>query len=253
MNDLPHREPQAAAASDTAPAQAPSPPPAALAFTRVKVVDARPPNAPLATLPLNALPRPGDLITIDLAGRRVLYRVDFVNFNPYDNDAQVTLGCSPNQPAPAGVQTDPAKVAEYIQRQEQIFQKLEAYSKTIIVLGYAGLFALWGFVKDHLSHRAIVWTAALVGSSLIVYIAWEVGLMVQRALFQHRFNQALKANPADWAKAINDFVEQTRAAEIRGTGWWLVILIFTVVPGFAGALILLYNVFAELIGLRAWP
>jgi hypothetical protein len=251
MNDLTNQEPQADAAAP-APANAP-PPLRAIPLIPIKVVDGRSPFAPLATLPLSVVPRPGDLITIDLAGRRVRYKVDFVYFEPYDPVAHVTLGCSPNQAATATGQVDPTKINEFIQQQNQIFQKLEAYSKTIIVLGYAGLFALWGFVKDNLSHRAIVWTAALVGFSLIVYIAWEVGLMVQRALSQHRFNQTLKANPADRAKAISDFVEQTRAAEIRSTGWWLVILILTVGPGFAGALILLYSVFADLTGLPPWP
>ena len=52
------------------------------------------------------VPRPGDLITIDLAGRRVGYKVDFVNFEPYDAVAHVTLGCSPNQPLTADGQVD---------------------------------------------------------------------------------------------------------------------------------------------------
>ena len=217
------------------------------------MIDSRPPYAPLATLVLNVVPRPGDGITIDLAGRRVGYKVDFVNVDPYDAFAHVTLGCSPNQPAAAGGQVDPAKINEFIQSQDQAFQKLEAYSKTIIVLGYAGLFALWGFVKDHLSHRAIVATAMLVGFSLIVYIAWEVGSMVQRTLLHKRFNQTINARPADQAKAITDYLGQTRAAEIRGTSIWLVVLVLTVVPGFAGALILLLNVFADLTGLPPWP
>jgi hypothetical protein len=102
------------------------------------------------------------MITVDLAGRRVGYKVDFVNFEPYDAIAHVTVGCSPNQ-STAGVQGDPAKINEFIQSQEQSFQKLEAYSKTIIVLGYAGLFGIWGFVKDHLSHRAVLATAMLAG------------------------------------------------------------------------------------------
>jgi hypothetical protein len=166
MNDLTNQEPQA---DNAAPVPATAPPALrAIPLIPIKVVDGRSPFAPLATLALSMVPRPGDLITIDLAGRRVGYKVDFVNFEPYDTVAHVTLGCSPNQPTTAGGQVDPAKINEFIQQQDQIFQKLEAYSKTIILLGYAGLFAVWGFVKDHLSHRAIVTTAALVGFSLIV-------------------------------------------------------------------------------------
>ena len=210
------------------------------------MVDGRWPHPLLATFPLNTIPRPGDLITIDLAGRRVDYRVDFVKFEPYDF-AHVTLGCSPNQPT-AAVQSDPAKIDEVIQAQRQSFQKAEAYSKTIIGVGYVGLFAIWSFVKDHLSHRAVLWTALLAGFSLIVFIVWEIWLMIWRTRLQDRFNLAIKDRPADPTKAINDYVEQMRNDEIRGARVWKVILILTVVPGFAAAFILICNVFAEL-----WP
>jgi hypothetical protein len=201
---------------------------------------------------LTTVPRPGDWINIDLAGRRVGYKVVFVNFDPYDSDTQVTLG-SPDQPMIAGGQVDPAKITEFIQQQDQSFQKLEAYSKTIIVLGYAGLFAVWGFVKDHLSHRAIVTTAVLVGFSLVIYIASEISGMVQRSLVHVRFNKAVIERPGDQAKAINDFLEQARTAQMRAARSWWVILLLTVVPGFAGALLLLYNALADLTGLPPWP
>ena len=113
-------------------------------------------------------------------------------------------------------------------------RNLEAYSKTIITLGYAGLFAIWAFVKDHLSHRAVLTTALLVGFSLIVYIAWEVIQMIHRTTLQLRFNRAINDQPADQAKAISDYLGQTRAEATRGALIWRVILILTVVPGFVG-------------------
>jgi hypothetical protein len=219
----------------------------------VRVVDSRPPFAPLAMLSLTEVPRPGDGIRIDLAGRRVGYKVDFVNFEPYDPDAHVTLGCSLNQPAIAGGQPEPAKINEFVQQQDQFFQKFEAYSKTIIALGYAGLFAVWGFVKDHLQHRAVVAVALLVGFSLVVYIASEIVEMQLRGLLQYRLNKATEARPEDYANAINDFVKRTRTAQKRGAARWRVVLPLTVIPAFSGALLLLYNASASLTGLPEWP
>jgi hypothetical protein len=80
---------------------------------------------------------------------------------------------------------------EYIRAQEQLFQKDEAYSKTIITLGYAGLFGIWAFVNPHLFRKAILTTALLAGSSLIIYIGWEVAQMVDPSTRQLRFNLAL--------------------------------------------------------------
>ena len=222
-------------------------PPHAYPFIPIKVIDARGTQR-TARHPLPKRGPPAGRLDQDRPrGSGVVYKVDFVNFEPYDATAHVTLGCSPNQPA-AAVQSDPAKVNEFIQAQQQSFQKAEAYSKTIIGLGYVGLFAIWSFVKDHLSHRAVLLTAMLTGFSLIVFIAWEIWLMIWRTRLQDRFNLAIKDRPADTAKAINDFVEQMRNDEIRGTRVWKYIQIFTVIPGFAAALILMYNVLAEL-----WP
>lgn len=251
MNEVTRQE-TVEAVPVTEPAPPPRPPqhPHAYPFIPVNVVDARPPFPPLTTFFLNSIPRPGDLITLALAGRRVGYKVDFVNFEPYDQ-AQIVLGCLPSQSATAA-QIDPGKVTEFIQTQDQAFQKAEAYSKTIIALGYAGLFAIWGFVKDHLSHRAVLATAMLAGFS-IVYIGWEVALMIHRTMLQLRFNRAIKDHPADQAKAINDFVEQTRSGLVRGGRIWMVIQVLTVIPGFLAALVLIYNVFAGLAGLPSLP
>ena len=46
---------------------------------------------------------------------------------------------------------------------------------------------------------------------------------------------------------------QTRAEAARGARSWRVILILTVVPGFVGAGLLIWNVFADLTGLPPWP
>jgi hypothetical protein len=108
-------------------------------------------------------------------------------------------------------------------------------------------------VKDHLQHRAVVTTAFLVGFSLIIYIASEILEMQLRGLLQYRFNKAIEARPKDEANAINDFVKQTRTAQRRGAARWRVILPLTVLPGFAGTLILLYNALANLTGLPQWP
>jgi hypothetical protein len=37
--------------------------------------------------------------------------------------------------------------------------------------------------------------------------------MIDRTMLQLRFNRAIKDHPADRAKAINDYVEQTRAGQ----------------------------------------
>ena len=167
----------------------------------MRVVDAKSPYPTISTIVLNSVPRPGDGVMVDLGSRRPGYTVKFVQFDP--NDAiQIALGCVASESVTAG-QIEPAKINEFIQTNEQSFQKAESYSKTMIGIGYVSLFAIWSFVQGHLSHRAILTTALLAGFSLLVYIAWEAGQMFQRSTFQLRFNRALMNDPA-----INNFVEQ---------------------------------------------
>ena len=88
MNDLPNQQPQAdtpapvPATAAPIPATAPRPLPHAIPHNPVRVIDSRSPFAPLAAIWLTTVPRPGDGITIDLSGRRVVYKVDTVIFDP---------------------------------------------------------------------------------------------------------------------------------------------------------------------------
>jgi hypothetical protein len=248
MNENPRED---RPASETpAPLSPPAPRlPHAFPYIPIRVVDARSPWPTISTIFLNSVPRRGDGITLTLGSRSAGYTIDFVNFDPKE-PIQVTLGCLPSQSVTAG-QIEPAKINDFIQTNEQAFQKAESYSKTMIGLGYVGLFAIWSFVQAHLSHRAILTTALLAGFSLLIYIAWEVIQMFHRSMLQLRFNRALMDDPANHARAINNFVEQTRTRMSRDGRIWIVVLFLTVVPGFSAALILIYNIFAGLTGL--WP
>jgi hypothetical protein len=243
MNEIPRQERPVSETSPTLP----SPPPRiphAYPYIPMRVVDAKSPYPTISTIVLNSVPRPGDGVMVDLGSRRAGYTVKFVQFDP--NDAiQIALGCVASESVTAG-QIEPAKINEFIQTNEQSFQKAESYSKTMIGIGYVGLFAIWSFVQGHLSHRAILTTALLAGFSLLVYIAWEASQMFQRSMLQLRFNRALMNDPA-----INNFVEQTRTNLARGGRIWMVVLFFTVIPGFFAALILIYNILAGLTGF--WP
>jgi hypothetical protein len=247
MDETANDRPQTASTSDT---QVPNPP-YAYPFIPVKVVDGRAPYPTITTIFLNSAPRPGDGISLDLGGRTAYYRIEFVNFFPMDS-IQITVGCLPSQPVTTA-QTETANITQFIQTNEQSFQKAESYSKTMIGLGYVGLFAIWSFVQAHLSHRAILMTAFLAGFSLIIYIGWEIIQMFHRSMLQLRFNRALMASPSNQAKAINDFVEQTRTNTARDGYIWMGVLFLTLVPGSLAALILIYNIFAGLTGLRSLP
>ena len=197
-----------------------APPPAGL--ITVKLIDGRHPFPILAVYRLLAVPRPGDLINIDIQGRRPSYRVMWVNFDPSDTISHVTLGCLPNEIAGSAGQADEAKLKErmddFIKSQLQIFDKLDAYSKAIMLGAYAGLFAIWSFAKDGLTARTTEWVAILAGISLLIYISWEIVGMVSRAVRHHQFNPLINKSPSEFFKALDDLRLTERSRMIREAG-----------------------------------
>jgi hypothetical protein len=223
----------------------------------VKVIDARPPFPLLWTLSLSAIPRPGDLINIGIKDQPVSYKVSFVNFDPYDNVAHVTLGCVPNQIA-NGTTTEnetalKQRMEDFIKSQLQLFDKAESYSKALILLGFAGTFGVWNFAKDVMSARATATTATLVGSSLLIYISFEIIAMIYRAQLQHKFNKLIHNSPSDFFVALERYNTDRRLAMVRDFRAWAISLVATLFLGYVGVMLILYNCLAKLTGLPPWP
>jgi hypothetical protein len=257
-------EERAAAATAIAPdtpsppgAVAPTPQNAPPNLIPVRIVDARPPFPLLWTVSLSAVPHPGDGIMVGIEGRLVPYRVGFANFNPFDTVAHVTLGCTPqeapNSPEVINSDTLKQRMDDYIKSQMQLFDKAEAYSKALILAGYAGLFGVWSFTKDVLTARASEWIALLVGASLLIYVTWEIIAMVYRVTLHNRFNMLVHKTPSDFFKALDNLNQSWRSANVRDMRVWRLALGATVLLGYSGALLLLFNAAAKLIGLPPWP
>jgi len=74
--------------------------------------------------------------------------------------------------------------------------------------------------------------------------------MVSGTLRRYRFNLLVNNDPSDFFKTLADHKATERSMLIRDNRNWLIVLIPTVVFGYAGAGVLLWNVAAKLIGWR---
>ena len=164
-----------------------------LSFLLVNVVEGRSPFPRLGFLKLAALPRPGDIITLETSTGRHNYRVSFVNFDPYQ-EFQITLGCLPSEveaSANAGdTRSLKERMDEVIKWQMQVFERGQAFSNAMVVAGYAGIFGLWTFARPVLTDRTTDVVALLVGTSLFVYISWSLYEMIVRAKCDPSFRAA---------------------------------------------------------------
>ncbi len=221
----------------------------------VLIVESRQPFPELALYSLDAIPRPGDLINIAITGKLVGYKVDFVTFNPFNERNQITLGCSFSVPIAAnGTPIDlKERVDQVVKAQMQVFEKAQAYSNALTLGGYAGIFALWTFSKGVLTPRTTNTVIVLVGVSLILYISWEIFGMIQRAVGQAKFLALVEKSPTDFFQLLDRQEAENCRIGRRSFLAWKVVITPTIVTGYAGALLLIYNAAASIFGFMQWP
>jgi hypothetical protein len=231
----------------------------------VRLLDPRPPYPAIETYLLAAVPRAGELINVAIRGTLYLYKVEWVFINPFDKVSQVNVAISrTDQPTwplsnsqPTNTNQQDARqnnpFDQFIKAQLQLFEKGESYSKVIILLGYAGIFAVWNYVKDVLTVKGMMLSAISVGISLLVYVSWEIMLMYGRATAHNNFNRLIFKTPEEFAKAYEEFSENNRKQMVADVRFWRVMLLITIGFGYAGTLLLLYNAAAKLTGLPQLP
>lgn len=222
----------------------------------VLIVDSRQPFPELALYTLDAIPRRGDLINIAITGKLVGYKVDFVTFNPFNERNQITLGCSFSAPtiAAAGEPIDlKERMDQVVKAQMQVFEKAQAYSNALTLGGYAGIFAVWTFSRGVLPLRTTNAVIVLVGVSLILYVSWEIFGMIQRAAGAERFLALVDKSPTDFFQIFGQQEAENRRIARRYFLAWKVVIIPTIITGYAAALLLVYNAAASIFGFTQWP
>ena len=222
----------------------------------VQFVDAKAPFPDLAHFRLPAVPRPGDGIFINTINGRSHYRVDFVNFNPFDPHP-VTAGCSflpPVQEKPTVSAADmKQRMDDLVKANLLFFERGQAYSTAIMVAGYAGVFGLLTYSKDQLSHRAVDVISLSLAFSILLYIGWEIFGMLIRSFAANRFQKLISKSPNRFFELLPQYDDVSRRVTRRVIVAWHIVLWPTILTGFFAGLLLIYNLLAHLIGFSQWP
>ena len=135
---------------------------------------------------------------------------------------------------------------------ESSWDKASAYDNVITVAGFAAFFALWSGVADDVTPTARTATAALIGTSLLLYVSWTMLVMVTRHSYDRQFAASIgkTQEPID---AINewDAVERKRIrALVMVQRFWLPVFGTSVITGVTGALLLIGSCLCRALG---WP
>ncbi|WP_070988900.1 hypothetical protein [Halofilum ochraceum] len=113
-----------------------------------------------------------------------------------------------------------------------------SYTNLIMVVGYAGFLTLWSKLKPDLPPILFSTTGLLIGTSILLFIVWELVKMVGGQMELRRLRSSLVGSQSP-PEAIQRFHYQLQK---YGTGWvnlWLWFFVPTLATGIAAALALL--------------
>jgi hypothetical protein len=120
------------------------------------------------------------------------------------------------------------------------YDKAKTFMAVIGTAGYAGLFAIWGWVSHDLARWERLFIALFLGLSLLIFVVWQLYGAFVIARQQALFGQIVSAPDTDLDSAMNDFrVENTRIEGMLASLWEPVLWALAV-PGILGALVLVF-------------
>lgn len=156
---------------------------------RARFVLAEEGNAELDITDMYAIPRPGDIVYLKEKTPSPFYAVQWVSFDPHSDNWGVIIGCSIPKvqpaPSPQNISIEKLRAADS-DFQSRVFEHAKGYSNVILLAGYAGLFAIWGFVRSDLSKFEAGLVAILTGISLIIYVSYEIYSMVIKSVVMQK-------------------------------------------------------------------
>ena len=142
----------------------------------------------------------------------------------------------------------------YVEYHSSLYSTAATYDNAVILGGFAAFFALWAGTADDIPRLARLITVALMGVSLMLYMAVTIGQMLHRQfhlewkrgdLFDRfgsdpvRFNEEWVKLDKIWQIQVGRMMRPASLASFASIGF-----------GFAAALILTYNALGVAFG---WP
>ncbi len=123
---------------------------------------------------------------------------------------------------------------------ESIFEKATTYTKVILGLGYAALFAVWSGTKSDLSQHQRVLSALLALSSLMFYIIFEIFQMIINSRLHWSFVSSMQRHPGNLGAALQEYEQAAMRWKGRLLKSWIWILVLTIPTGVGAACVLVW-------------
>jgi hypothetical protein len=162
----------------------------------------------------------------------------------------------PNGPLPSQPATiqpiDRADVDKAVEALKEIatilMEQTKSYLNVVFTVGYAALFAIWGFEKDLMTPRTHAIVGLLALFSVAIFVAWEV----TSALVSLWFLRLLRTNDQETTERLISRIERwkgrRKAWNLATMGIWTIAFGLASVAGLAAAAIIGWQIAGVLLG-----
>ncbi len=224
---------------------------------RARIIHDKAPFIPLGTLSLVGVPRKGDNIGFTFNGSFHIPSVSWVSWHPGHNEHDVEiavdlLGAPDSGSADVKVDSQ-AELAKLVELNARIYEKADSHNNVMMLAGYAGIFAIWGFVKDFLSKNASLWISILLGFSLLLFVLFELISMYMRSRPALKFAKLPISNAEEYLAALPAFQSDMNRQVLAAVFVWRLLFYPTVLAGLSAAILLMLNVIRRLADYPSWP
>lgn len=137
-----------------------------------------------------------------------------------------------------------------IELASSIFDKAAAYENGIILAGFGAFFALWAGMASHLSSQIVLLTGSSFGVALMLYVGWNVYMMLWRTGWHRPYREVLDADlPASRKAELWTAVQQRHRREALTviSKVWPLVLIPCLFLSFGSAMVLAVAGYVEVV------
>lgn len=133
---------------------------------------------------------------------------------------------------------------QLIERLSRSGDTMQAYTVVVIFGAFAALFTIWSYTKDYLGQWATYWVGALLGTSIMVFVAFEVFKVASSGFHSQKVLELLnkELSPREFFAEQKSLVKkQNDFNQLINYPIWMAALFITVVTGFGSAGILMFH------------
>lgn len=119
-----------------------------------------------------------------------------------------------------------------------MYSSAMAYTNAVVIAGYVAFFAIWSYTKEFIPPWAMQATAALMGASALVFVAFEIYKMIETYRAMETLMPVLKVEPSEASDAISRYQVKLDEMRLRLIHAQWPALFFSVATGFGAGLLL---------------